>query len=451
MPPLLVGFLLLSSSVPAVETGGTTLVTPPWTHCLGLHKVGQFHLDLYSGYREKFVDPEGLFCTKLVSEDNPETSHDDDELTVFGVNSGNSDIIYNKSLTSIGIVGRPGAGKMEFRNPRSLTGDKMGNLYVADSGNDRIVQLRYVDKELVWVGEIDGGAGGPFSMPSGIALSGGLLYVADTGNDRIVALRADGTFAGSMVPEFKGARLWKPSSIAAVTEGDEWLYYRDYYLAVTDSLGQRLWKVSPDGRALVLVRRGDLGGMGSFDHIAIDYYGNIYVTDRENGCIHKFDRHGVYVAAIGGTGPDDIHLDQPRGIAIYRRFGQLFVDERAGAQYFWIGTDLLRFEASNLTFSPDGKRCSVDVSFLLTEHSDVSLSLVDDRGKNRFTIISDYLLPLGKFSRRIAVDCPDGAALAKCNLRVVVTAKPTYSSRAFLAVRRESRPLTPQISPLSSR
>ncbi len=80
--------LALISLASGAERGGTTLVTPPWTHCLGLHKVTQFHLDIYSGYREKFIDPEGLFCVKLVGKDKPDTPRDDDELTVYGLNSG---------------------------------------------------------------------------------------------------------------------------------------------------------------------------------------------------------------------------------------------------------------------------------------------------------------------------------------------------------------------------
>jgi hypothetical protein len=451
---LVAASLAVVSMAAGAGSGETTLVTPPWTHCLGLHKVTQFHLDIYSGYREKFDDPEGLFCIKLASKDKPNTTRDDDELTVFGLNSGAGDIIYNKSLTSIGIAGTPGSGVMEFERPISITGDRDGNVYVADTGNDRIVRLRDVDDALVWVAEMHGPSDRPLAAPAGVCLSGGYLYVADTGNDRIVVLTVDGSFVRSFGAEKDGASLRSPSAIAAVSEGDDWLYYADHFIVVTDSLGGRLWKISPEGKVLALARRAAIGGAGSFDHVAIDYYANIYVTDRTAGLVHKFDRHLGYLVAVGGASGEGPRFDQPRGITIYRRFGQVFVAERSGAQYFWIGTDLLRYSAENLRFDVRRQRCSVDVSFLLTECSSISLVLRDERGADRFTVLPQYILPPGRFSRRIEVDCPAAETLAKCNLSLVATAVPTYSSRAFLTVRRESgllspRPMEPPAEPVS--
>ncbi len=439
-------FLSLSSGG---ERGATTLVTPPLMHCLGLHKVTQFHLDLYSGYREKFDEPEGLFCMKLASKDKPDTRRDDDELTVYGINSGKGDIIYNKSLASIGMAGAQGDGPMQFRKPLALTGDKEGNLFVADTGNDRIAHLRYAGDELVWVKDIRSREPRGLRSPSGICLSGGRLYVADTENDRVVVFAPDGSLLETFGAEAQGASLFRPYAIAAITDGDEYLYYGDHFIILTDSLGGRLWKLSPEGKALGLVRRAAIGGKGSFNHVAIDYYGNVYVTDREADVIHKFDRHLSYIVAIGDPGANGgPHFDEPRGISIYRRFGQIFVSERAGAQYFWIGTDVLRYSAENLVFDPVRRRCSVDVSFLLTECSAISLTLKDDQGKNRFTIIPTYMLPPGRFARRIEVDCPAAAELAKCTLKLVLVAAPTYSSREYLAVERDSRILVPRVSGL---
>ncbi len=447
---LILGAVIVFASLSiGADRGGTTIVTPPWSHCLGLHKVTQFHLDVYSGYREKFNDPEGLFCMKLASKDKPDTRRDDDELTVYGVNSGDGEIIYNKSLVSIGIAGGAGEGPMRFGNPRAVSGDKEGNLYVADTDNDRVAHLRYEADELVWIKDIRSPSPRPLRRPSGVCWSGEKLYVADTENDRVVVFGPDGSLVESFGAELQGVSLFRPYAIAAVTAGDEYLYYGDRFIVITDSLGMRLWKLSADGKALAVVRRSEIAGAGSFNHVAIDYYGNVYVTDTDACLIHKFDRHLTYIVAIGdrgsGSGP---RFDEPRGISIYRRFGQIFVSERSGAQYFWIGTDILRYSAENLVFDPSRRRCRVDVSFQLTECSSISLALEDGDGKIRFTIIPSYMLPPGKFAKRIEVDCPFAEALAKCELKLVITAAPTYSAREYLTVERESRTLVPRVSDL---
>ena len=443
----LVPIFVLSILLLPLASGGvmrdTTLMPPPWNHCLGIRKVTQFHLDLYSGYSAEFDDPQGLFCIKLDSKDDPETDRDDDELTVFGLNSGAHQLIYNKGLTSIGIVGRGGSGPMEFSNPISITGDTAGNIYVADAGNDRILHLRYLENdELVQVGEMKGEEDDLLANPTGVSLSGGRLYVADSGNDRIVVFDQKGDLIERLAPRTVTARLVRPLTVAAVTEGEDWLYYSDHFIAVVDSLGKRLWKLTPEGKVQgVAIYPNREGGFG---HIAIDYYGNIYVTDPVHGCIHKFNRHLDYIMAFGGE--ETGRFDEPRGITIYRRFGQIFVSERAGAPYYWIGTDIIRYTARNLTLDLSRRIIGVDVSFLLTEHSFVSLHLEDEKGRELVRILGDYLLPAGTFERRLELPYSDLEPLANCKLRLVIVAKPSCSSRAYHAVTEKSRPLEAELT-----
>ena len=76
-----------------------------------------------------------------------------------------------------------------LNNPQDLFIDKNGMLYIADTGNNRVVCMdtqgnvkKIFDKE------------GLFNQPSGLFVdNGGDIYVADTGNERIVHLAADGT------------------------------------------------------------------------------------------------------------------------------------------------------------------------------------------------------------------------------------------------------------------
>ena len=298
---VLIAALFLLPLVAVGDLDNTTLVTPPWNHCLGLHKVTQFHLDLYSGYNERFEDPQGLFCVKLDSKDDPATDKDDDELTVYGLNSGKHKLVYNKSLTSICMIGGEGEGLDRFKDPHSVTGDRRGNLYVADTGNHRILHLRYTENdELTPVAEFTGPVDDRLIGPTGVCLSGDDLYVADSGNDRIAVFDSSGTLTSSMRPATGSERLRGPISLAALTEGDDWIYYNEFFIVVVDSLGRRLWKVSPDGAVIAIARPHS--SSGAFGHVAIDYYGNVYVTDQPNGCIHKYDRHLNYITAFGKKG-----------------------------------------------------------------------------------------------------------------------------------------------------
>ncbi len=84
-----------------------------------------------------------------------------------------------------------------FRTPQDLCVSPDGRLYIADTGNNRVIELSGDLKTVLSVidsFEADGEAQ-TFSSPSGVAFSQrGQLYVADSQNHRIVVLEKDGTF-----------------------------------------------------------------------------------------------------------------------------------------------------------------------------------------------------------------------------------------------------------------
>lgn len=85
-------------------------------------------------------------------------------------------------------------GVGDFKDPGDICAAPDKTIYIADSGNNRII---HVDKDftaLKIIREFDNnGKTDTFKMPRGICVtSDGHLYVADTGNSRIVHLGADG-------------------------------------------------------------------------------------------------------------------------------------------------------------------------------------------------------------------------------------------------------------------
>lgn len=411
----------------------TTLIYPPFRHCLGIHRATAVQLFVYVGTRTRFNEPTGIVAVKLARKDDPDTAEDDDELTVFGLNSGECEIVYNTSLYSVKIFGEPGDGPGQFREPLGITADEGGNVFVADTGNDRIVRLAYTDDELVFAGAFgsQGSRLGQFSSPSQIALGvSKTLYISDTGNDRIVVTAFDGQplreIGGS-----DGLELDSPFGLAVVEATDPWIAGRREMLVVSDSGARRLSKFSLEGEALVSVGADELPITdASFDYLAIDYYGSVYATDRGNSMIHKFDAQLEYITSFGRHGSGKGELDEPRGITIWRRFGQLFVTERAGAQYFWMGTEIEKLSAEPAIIAPPSR--DLTLTYFLTETSRVTVDVLDGGGNLLDRLVKNRRRATGGNIERLHLSAgPDGGPLPPGAYLVRVTARPTYSSRKY--------------------
>ena len=185
-------------------------------------------------------------------------------------------------------------------------------------------------------------------------------------------------------------------------------------------------------------RHGEIsGGEGGFNFAAIDYYGNVYVTDTAAGCIYKFDRHLNYVTRVGcGAGTND-DLVEPRGITIHRRFGQLFVAEKEGASYYWIGTDIERLRCSAKV--REGT-VALDIEFHLTEHSKVTMTLSNADGETVHELLDGHVMQVGKHRDMISIaeddlPCP----IANCIYYLTIEVRATYSSKKYHSVKKSTR------------
>ncbi|MFQ6115140.1 MAG: NHL repeat-containing protein, partial [bacterium] len=316
----------------------TTLVFPSFLHTMGIRKATKTHLMIYTRNKVKVRDPQGLAVVRLKSWDDPNNKKDDDEVTGYGINSGENVIVYNKSMTSLGIYGVNEKRERALKNPTGVAANEIGDVYVADTGNHRIVRFFNPKKNLKFVRGI-GGRGalpGQFESPQGVALdSHGMVYVSDTGNHRIQILRPDDVlhlwFGDQGVED---GELWHPTGIAVTDGGQKWSYYKDSFIALIDLDHTRVQKFTLDGKFMKATRLKDFGfSTGHLAYLAMDYYSNIWVTDTANHCIHKFDRNLDYLTSFGRKGTGDKEFMEPRGFAIYKRFGQVFVAENESAQY----------------------------------------------------------------------------------------------------------------------
>lgn len=234
------------------------------------------------------------------------------------------------SIDGIGI-------KASFVGPSGLTIDVSGNLYIADTGNNKIRKISPTGVVTTVAGTgVGGSVDGDISQasfhgPTDVAIdASGNLYVADISNNKIRKITPSGavsTFAGSGVEgSIDGigvlATLHHPSSITIDTSGN---------LYVSEWGSHKIRKISPLGVVTTLAGGGIYGvdGIGSIAGFAlpsgltIDTAGNLYVADIHSNKIRKITPNGV-VTTFAGTGIagslDGLlataTFDRPFGVAI---------------------------------------------------------------------------------------------------------------------------------------
>ena len=377
----------------------TTLVYPPVRHA-PLHKATAVHLFAFMALIGRTDvtpdDPQGLAVTRLKSTDDPKNRNDDDDLTVYGVNSGQNNIIFNSSMQSIDVYEGKGP-KQKLKKPRGIACNSAGNVYVADTGNNRIVKLNNPGSYLTFV-EAYGKKGSrpsEFDQPRGIALStDGKIFVTDTGNDRIQVFDKDMKLLYTMGDKNDSTGLSvsmvRPDGIAVVDPSDPDVFSKEEFIVVIDLNNTRIRKLTMDGRFLAGVNSTDYGYQQVFlTAVATDFFSNIWVTDMFNHCVHKFDKNLNYITSFGSIGDGENQFFEPRGIAIGKRFGQVFITDKKSAQYYHIGTDLLNFTIAM-------QDSSLRFDFFLTEYSKLTAKIIDENNKTVGLLCINKTFPLGK-------------------------------------------------------
>lgn len=352
LPPLAIFLCCL-----AAQSMAQPLVEPPYLHTFGICKATPASLFLFVGPTTFFDDPQGIATAKMKSRDDPKTDDDDDEVVVYGVNAGRNQLIYNTSMWTLGVYGAKGSGRGMFSSPTGVAIDADGNVYVADCGNNRIVHLFNPMREVRWVGAFTGTTRDDPGLkgPCRVSLDNrGRVFVSDSGNRRVAVFTSSGVLS-AVYPAPDKFRFERGPTMLAVADGsDLWSYFRgEKIVFCADQDGSRLWKINFDGNVArqILLPEGHHA-----DYAAVDYYNSLWITDTKQHCILKYDHNLNLLGIFGSHGVGKNQFVEPRGIAIWKRFGQTFIAEKQGAQYFWVGTDctaksLRRIRDNNYTLS----------------------------------------------------------------------------------------------------
>lgn len=201
----------------------------------------------------------------------------------------------------------------KFLNPRGITIDNNGNLFVVDRGNNRIRKITNGGNVTTVAGSISGFLDGEsstakFSQPTGIAIDAlGNLYVVDRGNEKIRKISTTSvvsTIAGSVAGFANGQGINSQFSFPTGIVIDS-----QQNLFITDSNNFKIRKISASGLVSTFAgsNNGLLDGQGvvaQFKNpigIAIDALGNLFVTEFNAHKIRKISSTG-FVTTLAGKG-----------------------------------------------------------------------------------------------------------------------------------------------------
>ena len=189
-------------------------------------------------------------------------------------------------------------GGTGFAAPSGMAVDGVGNVYVADRGNNRLVMMVPSETGYGAMSTVLSGLSGP----SGVAVDwNGNVYVTDTGNGRIVMLPVTKEGFGAAVTI--GTGLSGPMGLAVDSAGNVY---------VADTGNNRVVELPRIGAgfgSLVVVGTGFSGPAG----VAVDSDKTLYVADTGNGRVVK---QTFTVTGYGALQTLARYLIAPMGVAV---------------------------------------------------------------------------------------------------------------------------------------
>ena len=279
-----------------------------------------------------------------------------------------------------GFAGDNGpAVSAQLDNPVSVSLDPAGNIYIADAGNNRIRKVTNgVITTIAGNGAFGfGGDGGPaigaqLNQPQSLAVdAAGNIYVADTSNNRVrkISNGVISTVAGTGEFGFSGdngpatsAQLGHPNGLAVDAAGN--LFVGDFY-------NNRIRKIT-DGVITTVVGSGMFGFSGdngpatgaqlaAASGIALDTAGNLYIADAGNNRIRKV-ANGVITTVAGngkaGFSGDDgpataAGLTDPMAVAVDTA-GNLYIADTLSSRIRKVANGKITTAAGNGTYRSSG-------------------------------------------------------------------------------------------------
>ena len=204
--------------------------------------------------------------------------------------------------------GRAPIGGKPLSRPQGLSIDIDGNLYIADTGNNRVLKVNQEGKLLRQVGGFGWGKE-QFDAPVDVWAENGLdVLIVDYNNRRIERYDRDLNYISSLYNDETApatAQFAFPVAVALSGHGE---------ILLVDVEFQRIVRINSFGK--VLGSFGDYdagdGALSSPMKILISPRDEVFIADSARGSIIKFDYFGNFVTYLG-----DGALRSPTGLALW--------------------------------------------------------------------------------------------------------------------------------------
>jgi uncharacterized protein (TIGR03437 family) len=278
----------------------------------------------------------------------------------------------------------------QLNAPEGIAFDPNGNIYIADSRNNRIRQVSPSGIIITFAG--DGtispgggpsayGDGGPATsaqlhLPMGVAVDTNFnVYIADTGDNTIREVTADGniaTIAGDSFPSYQGdaglaiaAELHGPEDVAVDSSGN---------IYIADTQNAYIRKVTTDGNINFIAGDGSIGFTGDGGYatsadliapfaLAVDSSGNVYFAENGDSRIRRIDAKSLDISTVAGNGTPgfsgdgstatNAEMNSPTGLAIDST-GSLYIADSLNCRIRKVASGNISTFAGNGTFSYSG-------------------------------------------------------------------------------------------------